>query len=136
MAKKTSVAKARKNEKARPGKAKPPEVEETQEKVEEQKKSVGAFLKLVKPRRDSALKEAKKRQPPTVRPEKRRRKEPFYREGYRFLQNVWSELKKVYWPKRSEIAVYTAVVIGSVSFLAIIFWIVDSILSQLLELVL
>jgi preprotein translocase subunit SecE len=136
MVKKTSAAKARKSEKARPGKAKPPELEVAQEKVEEQKKGVGAFLKLVKPRGDSAQKEVRKRQPPTAKTEKRRTKELFYREGYRFLQSVWSELKKVYWPKRSEVIVYTAVVIGSVSVLALIFWIVDSILSQVMELVL
>lgn len=59
-----------------------------------------------------------------------------FKEIVRFFQSVWSEIKKVHWPNRSELIVYTAVVIGSVAFVALLIWIADSILSRLLELIL
>jgi preprotein translocase subunit SecE len=67
------------------------------------------------------------------------RKEPgkpkpqFFQEAVKFLQSAWGELKKVHWPSRSELVVYTTVVIGSVVVVAVLIWIVDSILSQLLS---
>ena len=48
------------------------------------------------------------------------------------MQSAWAELKKVHWPTRSELVVYTTVVIGSVLVVAVLIWIVDSIISQLL----
>ncbi len=63
-------------------------------------------------------------------------KRSFFKETARFFQGTWGELKKVHWPSRSEIVVYTAVVIGSVVAVALLIWVVDSILSRLLELIL
>jgi len=70
------------------------------------------------------------------------RKEPgkpkpqFFKDSVKFLQSAWAELKKVHWPSRTELIVYTSVVIGSVIVVAILIWIVDSILSQLLTYIL
>ncbi|NPV26978.1 MAG: preprotein translocase subunit SecE [Firmicutes bacterium] len=50
-----------------------------------------------------------------------------------FLRTVWSELKKVHWPNRSELITYTGVVLISVAFVALLIWLVDSVLSFLLE---
>lgn len=63
-------------------------------------------------------------------------KRPVFKDMVNFFKGTWSELKKVHWPNRSEIVVYTSVVIGSVVFVALLIWVVDSILSHLLELLL
>jgi preprotein translocase subunit SecE len=52
----------------------------------------------------------------------------------RFFRGVWAELKKVVWPSRKELVAYTAVVLVSVAFVALLIWIVDSALSLVLEL--
>ena len=57
----------------------------------------------------------------------------FFREAVKFFQSAWFELKKVHWPTRSELMVYTTVVIGSVAVVAVLIWIVDSILSLILS---
>jgi preprotein translocase subunit SecE len=51
----------------------------------------------------------------------------------KFLRGVWSELKKVHWPNKKEIATYTTVVVVSVFIVALMIWIVDSIFSFLLS---
>lgn len=53
----------------------------------------------------------------------------------RFLKEVRGELRKVMWPTRRETALYTGVVLLSVVFVAAVIWIIDSILSLLLSLV-
>lgn len=63
-------------------------------------------------------------------------KKGFFHGTVKFFQSVWGELKKVHWPTRSEIAVYTMVVIGSVFFVSLLIWIADSILSRLVALLL
>ncbi|MDI6709803.1 MAG: preprotein translocase subunit SecE [Thermoanaerobacterales bacterium] len=52
-----------------------------------------------------------------------------------FLEDVLKELKKVHWPTRREIVIYTAVVLVSVAMVGVVIWIFDSILSQLLGLI-
>jgi preprotein translocase subunit SecE len=70
------------------------------------------------------------------------RKEPvksriqFFLDGVKFLQSAWAELKKVHWPSRQQLVIYTAVVIVSVVIVAALLWIADSILSQLLSYIL
>ncbi|WP_238455632.1 preprotein translocase subunit SecE [Desulfolucanica intricata] len=54
----------------------------------------------------------------------------------KFFRGVLSELKKVHWPSRRETLVYTLVVLVSVSFVAVLIWIFDSVFSQVLQLVL
>jgi len=60
----------------------------------------------------------------------------FQERAVRFFRGVWSELKKVHWPNRKEIMVYTAVVLVSVFAVSVMIWIVDTIFSFLLSLVL
>ncbi|SHF58266.1 preprotein translocase subunit SecE [Desulforamulus putei DSM 12395] len=47
----------------------------------------------------------------------------------KYLRGVQNELKKVHWPTRKEIVTYTAVVLTSVAVLAVVIWVVDSLLS-------
>ncbi|ACV61225.1 preprotein translocase, SecE subunit [Desulfofarcimen acetoxidans DSM 771] len=54
----------------------------------------------------------------------------------KFFKGVYNELKKVHWPNRREIAIYTLVVLVSVVFVAVLIWVFDSALSQLLKLIL
>ncbi|HWI55434.1 MAG TPA: preprotein translocase subunit SecE [Desulfobacteria bacterium] len=51
----------------------------------------------------------------------------------RFLKGAWSELKKVHWPNRREIITFTIVVLAAVLIVAVMIFVVDSILSKLLE---
>jgi preprotein translocase subunit SecE len=53
-----------------------------------------------------------------------------------FLQEVWSELKKVHWPARKETYAATAVVIVVVAIVALFLGTVDFVLSQLVQLIL
>lgn len=50
----------------------------------------------------------------------------------RFLEGVVQELKKVHWPGRREVVIYTAVVFVAVVLVGAILWIFDLILGQIL----
>ncbi|MEW6663572.1 MAG: preprotein translocase subunit SecE [Bacillota bacterium] len=54
----------------------------------------------------------------------------------KYFRGVWSELKKVHWPDRSQLVTYTSVVIGAVILVSLMIWIVDSIFSFLLSAIL
>jgi preprotein translocase subunit SecE len=54
---------------------------------------------------------------------------------FSFFTDSWSELKKVKWPSRKEMTTYTLVVIGTVTFVAIYFFVLDLGFSELLRLV-
>jgi len=71
--------------------------------------------------------------PRLARKEPVKPKPPFYQEAVKFCQSTWSELKKVHWPSRAELVAYTTVVLVSVAVVALLIWIVDSIISQLLS---
>ena len=43
-----------------------------------------------------------------------------------FFGEVWNELKKVHWPTRHQLLVYTSVVLVAVGIFAVLAWIVDS----------
>ncbi len=49
-----------------------------------------------------------------------------------FFRGVLNELKKVHWPSRRETVIYTAVVLVSVVFVAVLIWIFDSILGSVM----
>lgn len=51
----------------------------------------------------------------------------------KFLRGSWSELKKVHWPNRQELIAYTGVVLVSVTFVALLIFAVDSLLSRVLQ---
>jgi preprotein translocase subunit SecE len=57
----------------------------------------------------------------------------FSSKASRFFRGVWSELKKVHWPKRKEIVTYTLVVLASVFVVSMLIWIIDSIFSYVLQ---
>lgn len=54
----------------------------------------------------------------------------------KFFKGSWSELKKVHWPARRELAVYTGVVLVSILIVGVLLWIMDSIYSFLFKLIL
>ena len=54
---------------------------------------------------------------------------------FSFFTDSWTELKKVKWPSRKEMTTYTLVVIGTVAFVAIYFFVLDLGISELLRLV-
>jgi len=53
----------------------------------------------------------------------------------RFFREVRAELKKVMWPNRHETFVFTVVVLVSVGLVSSLIWIIDSIFSKGLGLV-
>ncbi len=53
----------------------------------------------------------------------------------KFFKGTYAELKKVHWPSRHEVAVYSAVVIATVAVIAIILGVFDFILGNLVELI-
>lgn len=53
-----------------------------------------------------------------------------------FFKGCWNELKKVHWPDKKQIVIYTGVVIATVFAAAILISILDTILSFLLGLIL
>lgn len=46
-----------------------------------------------------------------------------------FFREVWNELKKVHWPTRNQMLMYTGVVFVTVAIFAVLIWIVDSTLT-------
>jgi len=54
----------------------------------------------------------------------------------KFLRGVWAELKKVHWPDKKQIGVYTSVVLVSIFMIAFLIWVIDSGLTFLLNQVL
>jgi len=52
----------------------------------------------------------------------------------RYLREVRAELRKVVWPDRRQTVIYTGVVLISVVAVALLIWVVDALLSQVLSL--
>jgi preprotein translocase subunit SecE len=52
-----------------------------------------------------------------------------------FFADSWAELKKVRWPNRKELTSYTLVVLVTIVFVAVYFWLLDIGISQLVELI-
>ncbi|GIO39780.1 MULTISPECIES: preprotein translocase subunit SecE [Paenibacillus] len=42
-----------------------------------------------------------------------------------FFSESWAELKKVRWPNRKELTNYTLIVLGTITVVAIYFWVLD-----------
>ena len=53
-----------------------------------------------------------------------------------YFQGVKTELKKVVWPTKKEVQKYTLVVFAVCAFFALLFWILDTGLLAILQLVL
>ncbi|MDI3270445.1 MAG: preprotein translocase subunit SecE [Bacillota bacterium] len=60
----------------------------------------------------------------------------FLQRSIRFVRDVIAELKKVVWPTRRETAVYTVVVLATVTVVAVAIWVFDLALSFLMGFVL
>jgi len=54
---------------------------------------------------------------------------------FSYFTDSWSELKKVKWPSRKELISYTLVVLFTVAFVTIYFYVLDLGISELLRLV-
>ncbi len=161
MAKKPGAAKAKKGGRARSKKAASAGVKQEQdqslvEATPAAEKKPHSLLRLIKPKaqakiedkgtaeiaevkksaadKKKALEQKTKRTPRTRESGKPKRK-PF-QAPVKFFQSAWGELKKVHWPGRREITVYTMVVISSVILVAAMIWIADTALSALIELLL
>jgi preprotein translocase subunit SecE len=52
---------------------------------------------------------------------------------FSFFTDSWSELKKVRWPGRRELITYTIVVIVTVVFVTLYFYVLDLGISRILE---
>lgn len=52
----------------------------------------------------------------------------------RFFGGTKAELKKVYWPGRQQVLVYTGVVLTTVFIMSVLIWVVDLGLSNLMNL--
>ena len=46
-----------------------------------------------------------------------------------FLRGVWSELKTVHWPTKSQVLTYTGVVLVTILIIMIVLWIFDTIVG-------
>ncbi|WP_195576676.1 preprotein translocase subunit SecE [Paenibacillus sp. 1001270B_150601_E10] len=52
---------------------------------------------------------------------------------FSFFADSWGELKKVRWPNRKELTSYTIVVLCTVVFVALYFWVLDIGISAIVE---
>ena len=50
-----------------------------------------------------------------------------------YFSNVYSELKKVHWPDRRQLMIYTGIVLFVVTLVALILWLFDQGVSALLS---
>lgn len=92
-------------------------------------KSEGKGKKLVK--KEGSVKDARKdTKKPVPAPKKPR--VGFIAGTRKFLEGVLYELKKVHWPGRRDVVIYTGVVLVAVILVGAVLWIFDLILSQIL----
>jgi preprotein translocase subunit SecE len=54
---------------------------------------------------------------------------------FSFFADSWAELKKVKWPNRKELISYTLVVLFTVAFVTVYFYVLDLGISELLRLI-
>jgi preprotein translocase subunit SecE len=59
----------------------------------------------------------------------------FFKRVGKFLHEVRVELKKVNWPNKREISVFTGIVLSTVVVIGAFFWVLDTIFLALLQLV-
>lgn len=60
----------------------------------------------------------------------------FWKKIQRFLHEVRVELKKVHWPTKRELSVFTSIVIVVIVAVGVFFWILDTGFTAALKLVL
>lgn len=93
----------------------------------EKKEAIKKDIAIVKDKKEIAKKEPKKDQPV------RKEKVNYIELVRKFLKGALNELKKVTWPSRKTIIIYTAVVVVTVLFVSALIWIFDSALSYVLR---
>jgi preprotein translocase subunit SecE len=96
---------------------------------QEKKEAVKKDIALIKDKKDTAKKEIKKDQPA------KKEKVDYIETVRKFVKGAYSELKKVTWPGRREIIIYTSVVVVAVVFVGLLIWLFDSALSSVLRLI-
>lgn len=84
-------------------------------------------LKLKRDPRKDPKKDSKKEAPAV----KKKTREGLVKASRRYFEGVWHELKKVHWPTRREVIIYTGVVLVAVLLVGAILWIFDLILGQI-----
>jgi preprotein translocase subunit SecE len=52
---------------------------------------------------------------------------------FSFFTESWSELKKVRWPSRKELKNYSMIVFGTIVVIAVYFWVLDIVISAVIE---
>ena len=55
--------------------------------------------------------------------------------SFSFFADSWAELKKVRWPNRKELTSYSIVVLITVAFVTVYFWLLDIGISSIVELI-
>lgn len=55
--------------------------------------------------------------------------------SFSFFADSWAELKKVRWPNRKELTNYSLIVLITVAFVTVYFWLLDIGISSLVELI-
>ncbi len=73
-------------------------------------------------------------------PEKKVEKKPekkvgFFAKAKRSSKASLNELKKVHWPTKKELITYTNVVVATVAIIAVLIWVVDSIIGSVFGLI-
>lgn len=64
-----------------------------------------------------------------------KKKAPFNKSG-QFFRDVIYELKKVQWPTRKQLLIYTGIVLVAVAVMGVLIWLVDSFLTWMMALIL
>jgi preprotein translocase subunit SecE len=59
----------------------------------------------------------------------------FFEKTKRFFRELRAELRKVVWPTRKETMQYTMIVVSTVAVISLFIWVIDSVFSGLLRLI-
>lgn len=59
----------------------------------------------------------------------------FFKRLSKFFYDVRVELKKVHWPSRREIAIFTGIVLVAVMVIGLLFWGLDNLFLSVLQLI-
>ncbi|HOV80620.1 MAG TPA: preprotein translocase subunit SecE [Bacillota bacterium] len=110
---------------------KPPNPKENLTVNKPKKEPVKKALVLSKEKKD-AVKKDQGRKEAAVKKEKVDRLDQLKK----FWRGMINELKKVHWPNRREVAIYTSVVLVAVAAVGVMIWIFDSALSSVLNFIL
>lgn len=89
---------------------------------------------VVEKKKDAAKKLVPKTDSKKAVPVKKERSNSLER-ARSYLRGVYGELRKVHWPTRREVLIYTVVVVVAVLIVGVLIWVFDSVMSRLLQLI-